>query len=74
MSGDNPIAAELDEFINQHMRGHNIWLTCVHQELHQIDEQLRNTLLSLGTYIIGGTSSMDSARILADALFFRDPY
>jgi hypothetical protein len=74
MSGDNPLASELDEFINQYMRGHNVWLSCIHQELHQIDEQLRNTLLSLGTYIIGGTSSMDSARLLADALFLRDPF
>jgi hypothetical protein len=74
MTGANPLAAELDEFINQYMRGHNVWLSCIHQELHQIDEQLRNTLLSLGTYIIGGTSSMDSARVLADALFLRDPH
>jgi hypothetical protein len=72
-SGENPIALELDEFINQYMRAHNVWFSCVHQELNQLDEQLRNTLLSLGTYIIGGTSSMDSARILADALFLRDP-
>lgn len=35
---------------------------------------MRNTLLSLGTYIIGGTSSMDSARLLAEALFLRDPF
>src|ERR687895_602045 len=74
LSGENPLAAELDEFINQYMRGHNVWLTCIHQELNQIDEQLRNTLLSLGTYIIGGTSSMDSARLLADALFLRNPF
>jgi hypothetical protein len=73
-SGDNPLAQELDAFINQYMRAHNIWLTCVHQELHQIDEQFRNTLLSLGTYILGATSSMESARLLADALFLRDPY
>jgi hypothetical protein len=72
-SGDNPLAQELDEFINQYMRAHNIWFTCVHQELNQLDGHLRDTLLSLGTYIIGGTSSMDSARILADALFLRDP-
>jgi hypothetical protein len=74
MSGENPLAAELDELINQYMRGHNVWLTCIHQELHQIDEHLRNTLLSLGTYIIGGTSGMDAARLLADALFLRDPF
>jgi hypothetical protein len=73
MSGENPLAHELDEFINQYMRGHNVWLTCIHQELNQLDEHMRNTLLSLGTYIIGGTSSMDSARLLADALFLRDP-
>jgi hypothetical protein len=72
-SGENPLAAELDEFINQYMRGHNVWLTCIHQELNQIDEHLRNTLLSLGTYILGGTSSMDAARLLADALFLREP-
>jgi hypothetical protein len=38
------------------------------------DEQLHNTLLSLGTYILGSTSSMAAARELADALFSRDPW
>jgi hypothetical protein len=73
-NGSNPLARELDEFINVYMRQHTIWFTAAHQEPYQIDEQLRNTLLSLGTYILGGTSSMQSARDLADALLFRDPY
>src|ERR687895_14768 len=72
--GANPLAQDLDEFINVYMRQHTIWFTAAHQELYQLDEQLRNTLLSLGTYIIGGTSSMESARELADALYFRNPY
>jgi hypothetical protein len=72
--GENPLAQELDTFINVYMRANSIWFSCAHQELYQIDEQLRNTLLSLGTYILGGTSSMESARVLADALFLRDPY
>jgi hypothetical protein len=72
--GTNPLAQDLDEFINVYMRQHTIWFTAAHQELYQIDEQLRNTLLSLGTYILGGTSSMESARQLADALFSRDPW
>jgi hypothetical protein len=72
--GTNPLAQELDTFINVYMRQHTIWFTCAHQELYQIDEQLRNTLLSLGTYILGSTSSMASARTLADALFSRDPW
>jgi hypothetical protein len=74
VSGDNPLAKELDEFINVYMRQHTIWFSCAHQELYQIDEQLRNTLLSLGTYILGSTASMESARELADALFLSDPY
>jgi hypothetical protein len=74
ISGTNPLAQELDEFINVYMRQHTIWFTAAHQELYQIDEQLRNTLLSLGTYILGSTSSMESATDLADALFFRSPY
>jgi hypothetical protein len=72
--GTNPLAQELDEFINVYMRQHTIWFSCAHQELYQIDEQLLNTLLSLGTYILGSTSSMESARTLADAVFSRDPY
>jgi hypothetical protein len=74
VTGTNPLAQELDEFINVYMRQHTIWFTAAHQELYQIDEQLRNTLLSLGTYILGATSSMQSARELSDALFFRNPY
>jgi hypothetical protein len=74
VSGKNPLATELDTFINVYMRQHTIWFTAAHQELYQIDEQLRNTLLSLGTYILGSTSSMESARELSDALFSRDPY
>jgi hypothetical protein len=61
-------------FIINLFRQHTIWFTAAHQELYQIDEQLRNTLLSLGTYILGSTSSMASARTLADAVFSRDPY
>jgi hypothetical protein len=72
--GTNPLAQGLDTFINVFMRQRTIWFSCAHQELYQIDEQLRNTLLSLGTYILGGTSSMESARTLADALFLRDPW
>jgi hypothetical protein len=72
--GENPLAQELDEFINVYMRNSSIWFCAAHQELYQVDEQLQNTLLSLGTYIIGGTSSMESARSLSDALFFRNPF
>jgi hypothetical protein len=71
--GTNPLAVMLDEFIQQYLRGQNIWLTVSHQSIAQIDEQLRNSLFSLGTYMFGRTGTRDEARILADALFKRDP-
>jgi hypothetical protein len=72
--GTNPLAVTLDELINQYMRNNNIWFTCAFQSIFQLDEQLRNTVLSLGTYVFGRTATMREARILADALFYRDPY
>jgi hypothetical protein len=72
--GTNPLAELLDEFIQQYLRNHNIWLTVAHQSIEQIDDQLRNTLLSLGTYLFGRAATMSEARILADVLYKRDPY
>jgi hypothetical protein len=73
-NGTNPLATLLDEFIQQYMRNSNIWLTIAHQSVQQIDDQLRNTLLSLGTYLFAQPPTMEAARILADAVFLRDPY
>jgi hypothetical protein len=73
-AGTNPLAAMLDEFIQQYLRGQNIWLTVAHQSIEQIDEQVRNSLLSLGTYMFGRVATPAEARILADVLFKRDPY
>jgi hypothetical protein len=73
-AGTNPLAQILDEFIQQYLRGQNIWLTVAHQSINQIDEQVRNSLLSLGTYMFGRAATMPEARILADVLFKREPY
>jgi hypothetical protein len=72
--GENPMAALLDEFINQYMRNHHIWLTVAHQSLYQIDEALRFTLLSLGNYAFGRAATMPEARLLADVLYRTKPY
>jgi hypothetical protein len=71
-AGTNPLAAMLDEFIQQYLRRQNIWFTVAHQSINQTDEQVRNSLLSLGTYIFG-RATMPEARILADVLYKRDP-
>lgn len=72
--GENPLAVELDEFMQQYMRASQIWLTLGLQSPHQLDEQLQQTVLSLGTYVIGQAATMAGARFLADALFLRDPW
>ena len=72
--GENPMAELLDDFINQYMRNHHIWLTIAHQSLYQLDEQLRYTLLSLGTYAFSRVATMSEARLLGDVLYKTDIY
>jgi energy-coupling factor transporter ATP-binding protein EcfA2 len=71
---ENPLAVLLDEFMQQYMRNHRIFFSCAFQSLNQIDEQLRNTVLSLGTLVVGRLATMEEARLLADVLFQTDPY
>jgi hypothetical protein len=75
-NGRNPLAELLDEFIQQYLRGQNIWLTVAHQSINQIDEQILNSLFSLGTFLFGrAATGMAEARILADVLFgAKDPF
>jgi hypothetical protein len=74
-SGENPFAVEMAEFIQEYLRNSNILLTVAHQSIEQIDDQVRNSLLSLGTYIFGRPASLPEARALSEVLFFkRDPF
>jgi hypothetical protein len=70
--GTNPLAELLDEFIQQYLRGQNIWFTAAHQSIEHIDDQVRNSLFSLGTYFFG-RATLPDARLLATVLFKRDP-
>jgi hypothetical protein len=72
-SGENPFAVEMAEFIQEYLRNSNIWLTVAHQSIEQLDDQLRSTVFSLGTYLFG-RAPVPEARILAEVLFKRDPY
>jgi hypothetical protein len=69
-AGENPLAKEMDEFINTYMRQHQIWLSVTLQSPLQLDPQLQQTVLSLGTYIIGQAATRDAAMLLANAFFF----
>jgi hypothetical protein len=73
-SGENPFAVEMAEFIQEYLRNSNILLTVAHQSIEQLDDQLRQTLLSLGTYMFGKAATMEEARVLADVLWKKDPF
>jgi hypothetical protein len=73
-AGENPLADLLDEFINVYMRNHHIYFTCAHQSIYQLDDKLRNSLLSLGTYIFGRPATIQEARELGDLLWKNDPF
>lgn len=64
-SASNLLEADLDEFINRVMRSHQIWLTLAHQELYQVNEYIQDTLMSMGTQILGVTTDPGTARALA---------
>jgi hypothetical protein len=72
--GENPLADLIDEFINVYMRNHHIYFTCCHQSIYQVDEKLRHTLLSLGTYLFGRCAEITEARELAELLWRNDPF
>jgi hypothetical protein len=56
------------------MRNHQIFLSLAFQSVKQIDEQLQNTVFSLGTYVFGRAATMGEARILADVLTKTNPF
>jgi hypothetical protein len=74
VGSDDLLAADLDSFINTEMRKRNVWLTVAHQELYQIPDRIKGTLLGMGTQIIGGTSSRKGAEMVAENYFSYDPY
>jgi hypothetical protein len=73
-AGENPIAADFDTLIHAYIRSSQIWLTIGLQSPLQLDEQLQQTVLSLGTLLVGQAPTMEAARLLADCLYLRDPY
>jgi hypothetical protein len=73
-TSDNPLATEFESLIHAYIRSSQIWLFLGLQSPLQLDEQLRQTVLSLGSYLIGQQATPEAARILADSLFLRDPF
>ena len=73
LPGD-PLTGDIDELINRIARSHGVWLTLAVQELFQLPEKIRRTVLSLGTVIFGQTSDDAAAEELARRFYPYDPY
>jgi hypothetical protein len=73
-AGHPIFAADLDELVNILARNYNVWLTVAHQEAWQVDEKSRQTLMSMGTQILGATTDFESALTLARDLLRVDPH
>jgi hypothetical protein len=70
----NPLSTLFDTLIQRYCRNNQVFLSIAFQSLSQIDQSLRNTVLSLGTIVAGRVSTIGEARVLADVLFRKDPY
>jgi hypothetical protein len=72
--GENPMTQELAEFIQQYQRGAQIWLSIGLQSPLSLDHDMQQTVLSLGTLIIGQAPTKAAAGVLADTLCFPNPH
>jgi hypothetical protein len=68
------LAGDINELINRIARSHGVWVTLATQELFQLPEKVRNTVLSLGTLIFGQTSDDEAAEEISRRFCRYDPY
>lgn len=67
-------AADLDYLLNVLCRNSNVWATIAHQQLWQLSERTQETLLSMGTQMIGVVSDFPSAEALAKRYWALSPH
>jgi hypothetical protein len=68
------LTADINELVNQISRSHGLWVTLATQELFQLPPKLRQTVLSMGTVILGQTSDQQQAEQLARQYMPYQPY
>lgn len=67
-------AADLDYLFNVLQRNYSLWITAAHQQMWQLSARTQETLMSLGTQLIGVVSDMDTAEALARRYAPLDPH
>jgi hypothetical protein len=72
--GVDLFARDLDYLFNVLQRNYSIWITAAHQQMWQLSERSQETLLSLGTQMIGVLSDFESASAIARRYSSLDPH
>jgi len=67
------LTTDIDELINRIARSHRVWLTIAGQELFQLPEQIKQTVLAMGNVLFGQTSHPATAEELAKRYYPYDP-
>lgn len=65
VGGVDIFAKDIDALVNVYARNCMVWLTIAHQEAFQLSERMLQTLMSMGTQVLGVTTDMDAALDLA---------
>jgi hypothetical protein len=64
---------DLDYLFNVLQRNYSCWITAAHQQMWQLSERTQQTLMSLGTQVVGVVSDIDTAEALARQYAPLDP-
>lgn len=65
---------DLIELIDVLSRNFKLWLTLAHQEMYQLNERVSGSVMTLGTQILGRSTNLDSAKLLAERFYPTDFY
>lgn len=73
-SGEHELfTRDLDYLFNVVQRNYSCWITAAHQQMWQLSERTQQTLLSLGTQMVGSVSDINTAEALARQFAPLDP-
>jgi hypothetical protein len=72
-NGDSAFSNELIELIDIYARNYNLWSVFSVQDANSFGEQSKQSLLGMGTHIIGKVNNTAAAEVLSKALFIHDP-
>lgn len=74
LQGGDLLTDDFDDLINRIARNNDLWLTLAHQEMYQVSDRMKDTLMSMGTQVIGYTTKQETALDFAAKFGTYNPY